>query len=229
MSPVSWGSCFLRMACDQLFSSCPRDRWQSEKQNQSPSWRSDRLPTKSKANAEESVSFPLVPPGWQCTLICLYRFRLTYCISHVIAITKHNKHVPHEGGLLEMTRPNYFCVPFFCVSWLTASAMPSPGAGCPERLSVHAAPSELLLLTAPIQRQGWTFSWAGPRPVHRCTQDAALSTLTQIMRQYRGTEERSTTTESKSPCLLCTTSKSKRVKTMFERVNQWIYAAERHV
>ncbi|XP_005747571.1 zinc finger protein GLIS3 isoform X3 [Pundamilia nyererei] len=49
----------------------------------------------------------------------------------------------------------------------TASALPSPGAGCPERLSVHAAPPELHLYAAPLQWQRWPFSCIGPRHVHR--------------------------------------------------------------
>lgn len=53
----------------------------------------------------------------------------------------------------------------------TASALSSPGAGRPERLSVHSAPPELRALPAPIQRQRRSFSRIGPRHLHRCTLD----------------------------------------------------------
>lgn len=59
--------------------------------------------------------------------------------------------------------------------------MPSPGARRLEWLSVHAAPPELCSHTAPLQWQGWTFSRTRPGHLHRCTQDAALSSKNLIM------------------------------------------------
>lgn len=69
----------------------------------------------------------------------------------------------------------------FCSLCLTASALPPPRGGRPERLSVHAAPSERPFLAASLQWKRWSFSWPGPRHLHRYTEDAALSAITLIM------------------------------------------------
>lgn len=128
-------------------------------------------------------------------------FEVLFHISCIIASTEKKTHSPHRlwptctqnwsfvlflgcAILQTMWRRIMFPVIIFGLFssvWSTAPALSSLGAGRPEWLSVHAAPPELHLFGAPLQRQRWPLTGTGPGHLHRCTRAAALPSNTLII------------------------------------------------
>lgn len=69
--------------------------------------------------------------------------------------------------------------------WSTASALPSSGAGGPEWLFVHAAPSGLHFFTAPLQRKRRPFPWTGPGHLLRCSKENHKTLHVSLPSGYR--------------------------------------------